>query len=277
MKKTDWIGAFVTLIATGIGYFVSGPKVAAACIVIGTLGALIIHFAGRKGNDGGGESKLQTEAKDSFNPTNTNSASGGNVKVEQHFHGIPSTTSPTPISSLPPQSVAAQRTPNVRYKSVRTCYLGVGEDATGEFLREIDHDTGASAIVACYRNEPTVGIRTATGVEAHLTLRDAEGEEIGTGVSKACWLNSPREDIDLEPGVPQHVVLLMKDKEEVTVPWKQWRSPGGLESGFYSVPRAVASIEVEIIDSRGEPLVPKLTFSVSRGNGPLAATLKQPS
>ena len=67
MKKTDWIGAFVTLIATGIGYFVSGPKVAAACIVIGVLGALILHFAtGEKADNAG---KLALDVKHSFNPT----------------------------------------------------------------------------------------------------------------------------------------------------------------------------------------------------------------
>jgi hypothetical protein len=189
------------------------------------------------------------------------------------------TIAPTPTSPPAPQSAVPPRKPNVHYKSARTCYLGIDEDVTGGFiLREIDHDTGASGIVVCYRNEPTAGIRTASDVAVHLTLRDAEGKEIGTGVSKACWLNTPKDDIDLEPDIPQHVVLLVAEKEEVTVPWKEWRSSvGRLESGFYSPPRPVASIEVEIIDSRGEPLMPKLTFSVSMGAGPLAAGFTPPS
>lgn len=94
MKKADWLGAFVTLIATGIGYFVSGPKVAAACIIVGTLGALIIHYAAGKKESPGESPKAATGVKDSFNPTNTNTATGGQLTLEQHFHGVPAPPAP---------------------------------------------------------------------------------------------------------------------------------------------------------------------------------------
>ncbi len=278
MKKTDWISAFVTIALTGGGYFISGPKVALVCIVVGTIGTVLLHFFGNRSKeaDDSATAKVsgpKTEIKDSFNP-----------QQKQEFNPIFApkieigTVPATPAPPLPTvQSTIPRRKPNVHFKSVRTCHLGIGDDAAGEFiLREIDHDTGASGIVACYRNDPITGVRTASDVGAHLTLRDAEGREIGTGVSKACWLNNPNDTIDLESGIPQHVVLLVTDKEAVTVPWKHWKSPV-LDSGFYTVPKPVASIEVEIIDSWGEPLLPKLTFSVSMQAGLLTAELKPPS
>jgi hypothetical protein len=178
-------------------------------------------------------------------------------------------------------SEVPKRKPNVHYKSVRTSYIGVSEDSLGEFIiREIDHDTGTSAVVACYRNDPIAGVRTASDVSAHLTLRDAKGEEIGTGLSKACWLNNPSDTVELEPGITQHVVLLVLDNKGggLSIPWKRWIGPGSrIDSGFIEPARVVEMIDVEILDSNGEPLLPLSSFSVSTHSGHLAAELNRPS
>jgi uncharacterized membrane protein len=221
-------------------------------------------------------SRADSRIENSGNSSATGgAATGGNAIVNQYFIG-------EKTGAYPPPPEAPKRKPNLRYRSVRTCPINITQDfpgAAGEFVViEIDHDVGAWGIVACYRNTPATGVLMASDVSAHLTLRDAEGQEIGTGVSKACWLNNPTDTIDLEPGIPHDVVLLVTDKKNVSIPWKKWNlSTGQLDSDIYSVPRPVATVEVEIIDSRGEPLLPKSAFAISEKAGVLEAEIKLPS
>ncbi len=44
MSKTDWVSAAVTLILAGALWFVGGPKAALACIFLGILIILVVHF-----------------------------------------------------------------------------------------------------------------------------------------------------------------------------------------------------------------------------------------
>jgi hypothetical protein len=66
MRKTEWVSAAVTLVATGLGYFISGPKAAAVCIVIGTIAVIVLHLGGHKNKDEDAAAKLSI--KGSFNP-----------------------------------------------------------------------------------------------------------------------------------------------------------------------------------------------------------------
>lgn len=269
MTRGDWVGAFVTLVATGIGYFVSGPRTAAVCILVGTLGASVLHFTRKKDTaraEGGGA----VDIRNSLNPAQ-----------KQEFSPVFSPnivigTNPPSHANRPAPPEAPKRKPNVHYKSLRIAPVGFEDHPTCDFvIRELDHDTGTTAIIACVRNDPIVGVRTAEGVTAHLTPKDAGGRPVGTGVSKACWLNTPGDSIDLVSGEFQHVVLLAKRGKDLGIPWKRWVEPGPMEADVVNIDERVAILELEIVDSWGEPLLPLLAFDVSVREEQLLCALRQ--
>jgi hypothetical protein len=220
-----------------------------------------------KAGESAGVVTIKDSLKQEFNPVFS-------PKIEI---GIPPTSPPRPLP--PPTPPNPQRQPNVHYKSVRVAPISIKNDSDDEFIfREVSQDIDAKAVIVCYRNDPIVGVKTATNVSAHLTLRNKEGAEIGTGISKACWLNTSRDSIDLESGVPEHVVLLVHDKSGILIPWKRWVSQvAPLDSGFITPSEAVGIVDVEIVDSRGEPLVDLLSFDIFGYPENIQAKLRPPS
>lgn len=105
MRTSDWISAFVTLIGTGVGYFISGPKAAAACIIVGTLGATALHFASK----GKGHADAPSlGVRDSFNPVQ-----------KQEFSP---TFSPTIVLQTAPPASSASLLPSVMPRVHATDY-----------------------------------------------------------------------------------------------------------------------------------------------------------
>jgi hypothetical protein len=90
VTRADWISAFVTIALTGVGYFISGPKVAAACIGVGIIGTVLLHFTKRGEKT---EAKGALEIRDSFTQSQTFSPTfAPQIRIENY----PASTPPEP-------------------------------------------------------------------------------------------------------------------------------------------------------------------------------------
>lgn len=169
---------------------------------------------------------------------------------------------------------------NIKCINVRTVDIALNRDRDHITFKEINYETGIRAAIASFRNAPSFGnqISDAENVTAHLILRDEDGQEIGTGVSRVCWLNSSYDMVDIDVGESEHVVLLVLKEQSLFIPFWKRRCDGGgdaitLES--VEVNNRVAAIEVTLLDSRKYQLLPKVAIKISLENDKMAVTLKQ--
>jgi heme/copper-type cytochrome/quinol oxidase subunit 2 len=104
----------VTLVVAGVSYFISGPKLAIVCIVIGALIFLAIHFRGKKQE---AERDAALRVEDSFTQTVT-----ANPTINVHF-GQPASVAEAPaILESAPDQVEESR-PNITFLCPRTVNL----------------------------------------------------------------------------------------------------------------------------------------------------------
>ncbi len=259
MKNTDWISAFVTLIATGIGYFISGPKAAAACIIIGTLGALILHFASKGKADKGEAGKATVDVKDSFNPTFTQT--GPTIQV-----GYPAPPPPPPPVTPPvpeePKSNIIFLGPMVRIAELRMSgYEGLA-------FYEIAEESADKGLVACFRNEAVYGKpgKEAIGVRAHLRFFDKNRQEIGVGVSGALWIGTKGDTINLGVDDSGCVLIMHISREYAAV--VRWKERKSVDIASYAIherdmpaPQMAETVQVRLTAGR-EPLLPPVTIDL---------------
>jgi hypothetical protein len=206
MKRTDWIGAFVTLVATGIGYFVSGPRAAAACIVIGTLGALILHFATKDKPDNAGAGKADVGVKDSFNPIQKQEFNP--VFAPKFEMTIPQPPSSAPVvpHSIPPwkqKACLVIRKPKVGY--LRLDEYGVWVAAA--------KGQGPKALLLPIYHDPrqTPSGAHAYHVRVHLVFKE-KGKEEDLIIPAACWLQHSRNSLELGSGKVEEAILFVMSR-----------------------------------------------------------------
>lgn len=137
-------------------------------------------------------------------------------------------------------------------------------------------------VVACFRNEviygkPPVRINNA---RAHLKSFDANGLEIGGGVSHGFWLNHSTALVDLIPGTTQEcVILLLRDGDKFSVPTKT----RGLHRGYpitgekflWDMKEPPESIQVNLLGSDNQFLLPPLLLELDRAGNRLMYRLKR--
>jgi hypothetical protein len=205
----------VTLLLAGASYFISGPKLAIVCIVIGTLIFLAVHFRGNKQAPGHDAAKT-LRVEDSFKQTVTASPTI-NINVGH----------PVPAEAAPPAPYEREESePNVVFLGARPANL-MSDNYKGLVFHETS--TGSSSlkgIVACFRNDAVHGktIKPAYGVKAHLRFMDAHEQEIGIGVSGACWLGEKTDLTDLKADESRCVLLMILLTDgQMIAPWKERR------------------------------------------------------
>jgi hypothetical protein len=95
MSRGDAWSLAITLIATGIGYFVGGPIAAWVCLIAGLVIALILHFTRpKKEEEKKPETPVAVSVKDSFNPQIKQEA---NPSFHLHLGSEPKRLPPLPV------------------------------------------------------------------------------------------------------------------------------------------------------------------------------------
>lgn len=186
MSRGDAWSVAVTLAATGIGYFVSGPKTAWGCLILGVLIALFLHFSAAH-KDAGAEKTAAPVIKDSFNPQFE-----ANPQIHLHLNEPERTPKPFVASVMPPQKPDK---PNLQCRRAYPKRMWVGHEISG---RNID------ALVAEIGNELGEKVGKANGIRTHLTYKG--GDEILQVICPAQWERDGY-DVYLKPGESENVVL----------------------------------------------------------------------
>jgi hypothetical protein len=172
-------------------------------------------------------------------------SSAGNVSVHQQ-----SATE----STLRPQIIPS---PNIQFVGLRTLRVGMNQRPGEETFYETGDATDPYGLVVCFRNDPISGTRIsdADHVLAQLIYRDAQGNEIGHGVSRACWLQDYGDFIDFAVGDTRCVLAGVVRNTVFTTFWRRARTTDGLGDtlniDYFEWPTTVASIEVRLIGNNG--------------------------
>jgi hypothetical protein len=92
---------------------------------------------------------------------------------------------------IPPKPETPKSTPNIIFMGARLVRIRAG--IGGSTFWESESDTDPYAAIACFRNEPSMNKKVAPAfdVKGAIIYRDAEGREIGTGISEAFWVGEP--------------------------------------------------------------------------------------
>ena len=107
---------------------------------------------------------------------------------------------------------------------------------------------------------------------ANLVFRDAEGQELGEGIARACWLEHRGTSVDLDVGHSRCAVLMVGAEADrpIFVPYKtrvrvNHRLTFVTEAFKFEHPPA--TIELRLLSSRNELLLPAMLFDFSLVNG----------
>jgi hypothetical protein len=136
---------------------------------------------------------------------------------------------------------------------------------------------------ACFRNEVlTERTRTAHSVKAHLVFRNAEGTEIGTGISGVVWLNPDAYARNLEVGESGCVLILVQssDSLELACPYKMpiaTQYGQALSDEVVEFQDQPTLIEIRLIDGQDNVLA-RVSLDIEYLNGRLhRATVRRAS
>jgi hypothetical protein len=270
MSRSDWITSGVTIVATGVAYFIAGPRTALLCIFVGVVFVLIAHV--RKGKDPKTAPEDQiTGAKGNFNPTVTQIA---NPTINVNLgHSTPAAAPPAETEKIEP---------NIRFLGARVAYLDCDSYQGVSFnVRSAASTPNLGGVIACFRNEAIYGktIKPVYRARAHLRFFDSSGVEIGTGVSRACWLGHKGDLVDLVPGEAAVCLLvLLRNDRTTAVPWKQrersWMGDHLIDEyfEFTDVPHVA---EVSLLDGNSQLVLPPILLDLASGDGGLRVTARQ--
>jgi hypothetical protein len=208
--------------------------------------------------------------------TNTADATvrdSGNASVTQHFNfppGYPAT--PPPVRAQP-----QRLRPNIVFLVATTFGL---DFENGYYETRATHTIG---LKACFRNEVTTErTRTAYRMRAHFVFWNAEGTEIGTGISGAVWLNPDGYARNLEVSESGCVLVLVQRTEtlELGSPYKLPRATEYgevFEDEVFEFQELPTVVEVRLIDGQDDVLS-RVSLDIAYVDGRLnRATLKRPS
>jgi hypothetical protein len=210
-------------------------------------------------------------------PSLTQTASP-NITQQVIVHPPPQHEKPDAGQAPPaaPTSIRPIRSPNVIFLRTRTAVVAGSslESVLSEKRNSKGGISDVTALVACFRNEPSGGRRVSDelSVTANLVFRNAEGEELGDGIARACWLEHGGTSVDLDVGHSRCAVLMVVAgaHNPIFVPYKRRERFNG---GLAFVPEAFrfehppATIELRLLSSRNELLLPAMLFDFSLVDG----------
>lgn len=275
MSRTDWVTIAATFIAAGLGYYVKGPTAALLCLAVGGVILFFVHRR-REAKKQEPEKPTTVEVKDSFNPKFVQTANPTTNVYVNHPATLP--------ASAPVRAEKENRSKhNVKLLGAKTVNLKVygGTPTAGALgFQETNEAKGFYiGVVACFRNEPVYEkhVKSADDTKAHLKFLDANGAEIGVGVSRPCWLDSQDDTFDLVPGGKAGCVLvLLNINGEYSTPWKhrerEWNGDL-MRDEHFELQALPHRIELSLLDDNDQLLLPAVTLEITSVNGVLQVTV----
>lgn len=272
VSKADWISLATVPLGAGIAWFVVGQKTAIACLAIGVLLVLSIHFWPKKKKPVV-EKEKPPEARASLTSYITQTASPTiNVNVNH-----PQPTPPDPAPSLPPP---AKYEPNIVCLGARAVVLAHSTHEGRSFYEARGGASSFDGIAVCFRNEAVYGrrVKSVQFAKAQLRFMNSAGTEVGE-VPSACWLDETSMGVELSPSEGTKCVLvLISNDEMVLVPWKrtqrtQWGDR--LAEEDLKLDGFPAFAEVRILDNNTNSLLmPPVHLEISVKDRKPKATIK---
>jgi hypothetical protein len=192
------------------------------------------------------------------------------------IRGTEATTSP------PPAPTGTIKSSNIVFLRTRTAIVA-GSSLDGVLLEKRNSKGGTSdvtALVACFRNEPLSDRRVSDelSVTANLIFRDVKNHELEEGVARACWLEHGGASVDFDAGHSRCAVLMVVAgaHNPIFVPYKtrvrvNHRFTFITEAFRFEPPPA--TIELRLLSSRNELLLPAMLFTFSLVDGVPSADL----
>lgn len=194
---------------------------------------------------------------------------------------------PKPQPAPPPIPTGTIKSSNIVFLRTRTAIVA-GSSLNGVLLEKRNSKGGTSdvtALVACFRNEPLNDRRVSDelSVTATLIFRDMKSNELGEGIARACWLEHGGASVDFDVGHSRCAVLMVVAgaHNPIFVPYKtrvrvNHRLTFVTEEFRFEHPPA--TIELRLLSSRNELLLPAMLFTFSLVDGvPSADRLVQGS
>jgi hypothetical protein len=202
MSRGDWGSVVVTLIATGAAYYLRGPRVAAACIILGIIISLILHFT-KKTVERAAPTPFSIES----NSTQNVGGHAGNITISPIISPIISPVIPTKQPNVTAESEWKQDIPRLDFLLGRVAYL---EENTKAIWHESYSDEDPNALIAEFRNTPReAGQRTptASSVTAGLAFTGRNGQTLH--INRATWLDEYTYFADLQPNDTHKLIIAL--------------------------------------------------------------------
>jgi hypothetical protein len=191
---------------------------------------------------------------------------------------------PKPQQARPPVPAQTIRLSNIIFLRTRTAIVA-GSSLDGVLLEKRNSKGGTSdvrALVACFRNEPLSDRRVSDelSVTANLIFRDTEGHELGDGIARACWLEHGGASVDFDVGHSRCAVLMVVAgaHNPTFVPYKTRvrvnHRLAFVTETFRFEHHPPATIELRLLSSRNELLLPAMVFDFSLTDGVPSAVVR---
>lgn len=190
---------------------------------------------------------------------------------------------PRPQKARPLAPMGTIKSSNIVFLRTRTAIVA-GSSLDGVLLEKRNSKGGTSdvtALVACFRNEPLNDRRVSDelSVTANLILRDVKNHEMGEGIARACWLEHGGASVDFDVGHSRCAVLMVVAgaHNPIFVPYKtrvrvNHRLTFVTEEFRFEHPPA--TIELALLSSRNELLLPAMVFDFSLTDGVPSAVVR---
>jgi hypothetical protein len=190
---------------------------------------------------------------------------------------------PKPQQAQPPVPTRTIRLSNIIFLRTRTAI--VAGSSLGDVLSEKRNSKGGSsdvaALVACFRNEPLGDRRVSDelSVTANLIFRDTERHELGEGIARACWLEHGGASVDFDVGHSRCAVLMVVEgaHNSIFVPYKirvRVNHRLAFVTETFKFEHPPATIELRLLSSRNELLLPAMVFDFSLTDGVPSAVVR---
>jgi hypothetical protein len=190
---------------------------------------------------------------------------------------------PKPQQAPPPAPTGTIKSSNIVFLRTRTAIVA-GSSLDGVLLEKRNSKGGTSdvtALVACFRNEPSGERRVLDeqSVTANLVFPDWEGHELKEGIARACWLEHGGTSVDFEVGHSRCAVLMVVGgaHNPIFVPYKtrvRVNHRLAFVTETFKFEQPPATIELRLLSSRNELLLPAMVFDFSLTDGVPSAVVR---
>ena len=213
-------------------------------------------------------------------------AQTANPNITQQVFVQPAPHREPEVQQAPAPASTSTRTiklTNIIFLRTRTAIVAGSslENVLSEKRNSKGGTSDVTALVACFRNEPSGERRVSDeqSVTANLVFRDAEGQELGEGIPRACWLEHGGTSVDLDVGHSRCAVLMVVTGADrpIFVPFKRRERVNhrlAFVTETFKFEHPPATIELKLLSSRNELLLPAMVFDFSLVNGVPSAVVR---